>query len=127
MIDDFDPNEVRELLDGEEQPTMREQKYTFSFINNTPGLVIRADTPQEMMSSVKEIKSSWATFKEAVQGGVQTQQKEAGLSAKCQTCGEAMVKRSGITKSGPKEGQTWNALMCPNSEKGKPGHDPVWL
>ena len=100
-----------------------EANIVMSFINGQPGLVIRGETGEELDKNMDQALGRFKIFKEAIE----EKAVESGLTAKCKTCQAVMVKRSGTIKSGEKAGQPWNALMCPNSEKGKPGHEPVWL
>jgi hypothetical protein len=120
---EFDPKEVEELLGGNGGNKMEkkftEANYTISFINGQPGLVVRSDSPAEIEEMMKAVLPYFKKFREVVE----TKSVESGLTAKCETCHAVMTKKSGTSKAG----KPWNALFCPNAEKGKPGHDPVWL
>jgi hypothetical protein len=118
MITKEDINQIKESM-GDMTKQFTEANYTISFINGQPGLVVRCDEPAELEGMVEAIKPYFKKFKEAVE----TKAVESGLTAKCKTCDAMMVKRSGTSASG----KPWNALMCPNSKKGEPGHEPVWL
>ena len=124
-MSDFDPNEVIELLGGEKmEKKFTEANYTISFINGQPGLVVRSDSPAEIEEMMKAVLPYFKKFRSAVESAGEKKLEESGLQSKCVTCGATMIQRSGYSD---KTKKNWSALMCPNAEKGKPGHDPVWL
>ena len=120
----FDPKEVEEILGGKMSKDFTEANYVLSFINGQPGLVVRDDNPAELEAKMNAILPYFKKFRAAVEKAGVKKAEEGGLTAKCETCGAVMVKRSGTSKAG----KPWNALFCPNADvNDKSKHKPVWL
>lgn len=103
-------------------------KFTISYINGNPGLVIKANTKDEIDEGIKDILPIFKGWKRAIDGGSEEKAKQevqgTGLTAKCQTCGADMQMKTGFSKKSQKQ---WKGLFCPNAKQGEAGHDPVWL
>lgn len=85
-----------------------EQKFTISFINNSPGLVVRGETDKEMEAAIKEILPIFKRFKEAFEHGKthQPDRIEKQLIAQpCKKCGGEMVRN-------PKTGKIFCKEKC---------------
>ena len=79
-------------------------------------VVVRADDFDELLDAMKNMKTITEQISKKKSNG------EGSPTAKCETCGNEMNYKEGY-----KDGKQWKGLFCPNSEKGKPGHKPVWL
>lgn len=115
-----------------------EAKIQISFIRDDPGLVVRADTAEEIDQLIASALPIYKKFRDAVEKA-QAKRAEAiqptqpsppfpaqGMpTATCETCGARMEFRKGISK---KDGKPWQGLFCPNADKNnKSIHKPVWL
>lgn len=98
----FDPEEVSELLADTERPEPvdsnqhAEHRYTISFINGTPGLVVRSDYSTEMEQAIRDILPIFKRFKEAVETKKPVQTETSQLKSICKEHGVEM--KSGISK-----------------------------
>ncbi len=94
---------------------MEEQKYTISFINGTPGLVVRGDTAEEMETSIRAVLPVFSKFKNAIEKGYAAR---AGVSTAipqtshgvCPTHNVPFIFKSGVSK---KTGQQYAFWSCP--------------
>lgn len=146
MDNNFNPDELPEELAVTKEPLpweedkpmnetilLKEHRFTISLINGQPGLVVREDDPALLKAALVDGLSIFSSFKKRLDEYNLTQNQspkqatpqdqQQGLQSNCETCGTAMIQKSGIGKNG----KPWNALMCPNSVKGQPGHAPIWL
>jgi hypothetical protein len=82
----------------------KEPKYTISYINNQPGLVIKFDHASEAENAIVAILPIFKKFKDAVINGEEKKEqefKEGGLKATCEVHGVDMSR--GISKKTNKE------------------------
>lgn len=109
--------------------TTEEGRFVISFINGSPGLVVRGDSADEIDKNIHEILPVFKKFREAVEKGAQQKQErmteEKGLNAVCATCGAKMEYKEGYSK---KTGKPWKGMFCPNSVKGDNiNHKAIWM
>lgn len=125
---DFIDESIEEANIIEERESVSKQypKYQMSkFVGKDYQVVVREDSFDSFMQACTKMQTLVKQLSSKVESQQATGETTGGhLNAKCETCGTKMVYKSGTSK---KTGKKWEALMCPNAEKGKPGHDPVWL
>ena len=124
-MSDFDPNEVLEVLGDKKMKNFTEANYTISFINGSPGLVVRADEPAEVEERTNAILPYFRKFREAVEKSAATKSnapKTQGMRVKCEVCGAEMEYKEGYSK---KTKKNWAGYFCPNSTE-ENNHPPVW-
>lgn len=94
-MSDFNPDDVREALSDKPSNTHNEQRYTISFINGTPGLVVREDYPADMEQAIRDILPIFKRFKEAVEAGKKVSQasQPSSLKAICKIHGVEMEEK----------------------------------
>jgi len=99
---------------------MTEAKYTISYINETPGIVIRGETPDEVEEYIKGILPIFKKFSEAVDKGKQARMKQQAEQAQpgtpegeapiCTVHGTTKVWKTGVSKTTNKPYAFWS---CP--------------
>lgn len=92
-------------------------RYTISFINGNPGLVIRGDTKREIKQAMDEILPLFKTFKNAIDTKRERQEQDAtpppGGQTNQPTCGihgTKMEWKTGVSKKTNKPYAFWG---CP--------------
>lgn len=105
---------------------MSEFRIDMGIVRGEPYLNVHGNTGEEIDGTIKSALPIFKKFRDAVEKGKEKQAEDnqpPGGVPKCATCGEHMEYKEGWGKNNKK----WKAWFCPNSEKGKPGHDPVWV
>jgi hypothetical protein len=107
---------------------MNEAKLQISFIRDDPGLVVRADTADEISLLITNVLPIYKKFRDAVDKGKENRANQAaesqGLTAVCPDCKTKMIYRAFTSKAG----KPLKGLFCPNADQNdKTKHKPIWL
>jgi len=97
-----------------------DSRFVVSFINGSPGLVVRGETGEDVDKAIREILPIFKKFRTAVEKGAEKKAEELSPKATCEACGTAMQYKDGFSK---KTNKKWKGLFCPQDKE----HNPIWL
>lgn len=123
MIDPDMKQAADEILEEQNKPVIKlEPKYTISFINGSPGLVVRGENHVEVENAVNAILPYFKRFREAVEKATDDKAEATGRATPivCGVCGTEMVYKKGFNAQ---KKMRWEAYFCPKDKN----HQPTWL
>lgn len=125
MLDHTDIDFINKQF-GNKNMESKDYRYTISFINGSPGLVVKGDDPADAQTMINDILPVFKSFKEAVEKAQPKPQNqpEGQKDVNCNDCGSVMTYREGENKNG----KPYKAYFCPKAVKGDfDNHKAIWL